>query len=189
MRALAEFHRDRPRTGRTHDDADDVAGTATTDDAKGFDPFPLLTALHRAGANVVVIGQVAGILHGSAELTGDLDLLWDGDRSGAPALVAAFARVGAELTDDDGTAVPCAPESFVLPKVQFRSPGACGDCCTPALPWGDLPVTGFLRRACTVTAPNGTVIRFLDRSDLIAMRRAAGRPKDLRRARELEQLR
>ena len=25
------------------------------------------------------MGQVAGIMHGSRELTGDLDLLWDGD--------------------------------------------------------------------------------------------------------------
>lgn len=40
-------------------------------DAIEFDPFPLLRALHRHGAEAVVIGQVAGILHGSQELTGD----------------------------------------------------------------------------------------------------------------------
>jgi len=28
----------------------------------------------------------------------------------------------------------------------FRSALACGDCCTPALPWGDLPVAAFLTR-------------------------------------------
>ena len=68
----------RTATGLTHDDADDVVGTIGTDSAHGFDPFPLLRALCDTGARVVVIGQVAGILHGSAELTGDLDLLWDG---------------------------------------------------------------------------------------------------------------
>lgn len=34
-------------------------------------------ALDRAGARVVVIGQVAGIMHGSRELTGDLKRVID----------------------------------------------------------------------------------------------------------------
>jgi hypothetical protein len=38
------------------------------------------------------------------------------------------------------------------------------------------------------TAPGGFEIRYLDCADLILMRRAAGRPKDFRRAGELEQL-
>jgi hypothetical protein len=41
--------RDRPATGRTHDDADEHVGTIATDSAHGFDPFPLLRALHDAG--------------------------------------------------------------------------------------------------------------------------------------------
>lgn len=182
---LTEFNRDRTPTGLTHDDADEVVGTAASDDAFGFDPFPLLRALHDAGARVVVIGQVAGILHGSTELTGDLDLLWDGDTDQAPALAAAFARVGAMLSDDRGAAIACTAQAFTLPKIQFRSPSASGDCCTPALPWGPLPVTEFLRRCQIAVADDGTVIRYLDRDDLIRMRRATGRVKDLRRAEEL----
>jgi hypothetical protein len=95
----------RPLTGRTHADADDISGTVLTDDAVGFDPLPLLRALDRAGARVVVIGQVAGIMHGSRELTGDLDLLWDGDAAQAGPLAAAFAGPSARLTDDDGDLV------------------------------------------------------------------------------------
>jgi hypothetical protein len=83
---LADETRGRRLTGRTHQDADDVFGTVGTDDAMGFDPLPLLRALDLAGARVVVIGQVAGIMHGSRELTGDLDLLWDGDTSQASLL-------------------------------------------------------------------------------------------------------
>jgi hypothetical protein len=41
---------------------------------------------------------------------------------------------------------------------------------------------------CQVAAADGLVIRYLDRADLIRMRRAIGRPKDLRRATELELL-
>lgn len=185
-RRLAELTRDRARTGRTHDDADDVTGTVGTDAAFGFDPVPLLRALDRHGARVCVIGQVAGILHGSAELTGDLDLLWDGDPAQAPALAAAFAAEGIALTDDGGA--PVGPAGLARPKVQFTGPAASGDCCTPALPWGELPVAAFLDRCETAAGPDWT-LRYLRLDDLVAMRRAVGRPKDLRRAAELETLR
>jgi hypothetical protein len=181
-RRLAELTHDRPRTGRTHDAADDVAGTIDTDSAIGFDPVPLLRALDRHGARVCVIGQVAGILHGSTELTGDLDLLWDGDPAQAPALAAAFAAERVALTDDDGR--PVGPEALAGPKVQFTGPTASGDCCTPALPWGT-PVLDHLDRCESAVAPDGWTLRWLRRDDLIAMRRALGRPKDLRRAAEL----
>ena len=130
MGRLADETRGRPRTGLTHEDADDVTGTAGTDDAAGFDPLPLLRALDRAGARVVVIGQVAGIMHGSRELTGDLDLLWDGDAAQAGSLAAVFAASSARLTDDDGVCVRCEPAAFRLPKVLFRTATASGDCCT-----------------------------------------------------------
>ena len=185
-RRLAGLTRGRPRTGLGHDDADDDTGTVATDDAIGFDPVPLLRALDRAGAHVCAIGQVAGILHGSTELTGDLDLLWAGDPAGRAALAAGFAAVGARFVDEDGT--PVGPEGLALPKVQFSTPAASGDCCTPALPWGDLPVTDFLTRAEAYRTADGWTLRWLARDDLVAMRRGAGRPKDLRRAAELDSL-
>jgi hypothetical protein len=185
---LGQQTRGRPPTGRSHEDADEVAGTVATDDAVGFDPFPLLRAFGDCGATVVVIGQVAGIMHGSRELTGDLDLLWDGQPGQARAMVAAFASVSADLADGDGAPVGREPAAFGLPKVVFRSAAASGDCCTPALPWGGLPIASFIGRCQTVTAAPGFEIRYLARPDLIRMRRAIGRVKDLRRARELEQL-
>jgi len=188
LRRLADQTRGRPRTGLTHHDADDDTGTAGTDDAAGFDPLPLLRALDLAGARVVVIGQVAGIMHGSRELTGDLDLLWDGDPGQGRPMAAAFSQASAQLTNDDGAPVPCDPEAFRLPKVLFHTATASGDCCTPALPWGNLPVAHFLRR-CETARAGGFTIRYLSREDLIQMRQAIGRPKDLRRAAELRALR
>lgn len=187
VRQVAELTRGRAASGLSHMSADDVTGTIATDDAIGFDPRPLLQALHRRGAPAVVIGQVAGIMHGSAELTGDLDLLWDGDERHAAAMAAAFRSVGAQLTDDQGVAVPCDAAAFLLPKIVFSTPGASGDCCTPALPWGDLPIAGFLARRQVAAAPE-LEVGYLRRDDLIRMRRMAGRPKDLRRADELERL-
>jgi hypothetical protein len=189
IRRLADQTRNRPPTGRTHDAADDTIGTADTDDAVGFDPRPLLSVLDRHHVPAVVIGQLAGVMHGSLELTGDLDLLWDGAGRHARAFAGAFAAAGATLTDNDDVSVPCKPAAFALPKVQFRTASACGDCCTPALPWGDIAVAEFLPRCALAIAPDGTTIRYLALADLIAMRRAVGRPKDLRRAAELETLR
>lgn len=184
---MAEFTRGRMASGLTHMSADDVTGTVATDDAIGFDPRQLLQALHHCGAPAVVIGQVAGIMHGSSELTGDLDLLWDGDERHAAAMAAAFGSVGARLADDKGAAVACDAAAFRLPKLVFSSPGASGDCCTPALPWGGLPIAEFLARREIAAAP-GLEVGYLCREDLIRMRRMAGRPKDLRRADELARL-
>jgi hypothetical protein len=188
LERLTSLTQGRLRAGVSHEDADEELGTVATDDAIGFNPLPLLRALDAAGAYVVVMGQVSGIMHGSRELTGDLDLLWDGDITQAPALAAAFRSVSAELADADGVPVPCGPAAFGLPKVLFRTETASGDCCTPRLAWGGLPVGDFIGRSEKATAPDGLVIRYLARADLIAMRRAVGRPKDLRRAAELEDL-
>lgn len=183
---LAALTAGRARTGTSHEDGDDVTGTVGTDDAIGFDPRPLLRALDAAGAEVVVMGQVAGILHGSRELTGDLDLLWDGDPRQQEALATAFTAVGAALVDDDDRPVATAPAAFALAKVRFATPTASGDCCTPALPWGALDVRAFVARALVATGPDGFRVRYVTRSDLVTMRRAVGRAKDRRRAEELE---
>ncbi|MGX1509011.1 hypothetical protein RKD44_000299 [Streptomyces collinus] len=117
--------RDRAPVGRRPEDADDVRGTYATDGALGFDPFPFLRALHDAGSQAVVIGQVAGIMHGSTELTGDLDLLWDGTPGEARALRAALAARGCTTLPDLGRE-----------QVGYRVTGADGDLCTPRPPVG-----------------------------------------------------
>ncbi len=181
----ADLTRGRARAGRTHDDADDMEGTIASDDAIGFNPLPLLRALDASGARAVIIGQVAGILHGSVELTGDLDLLWSGSADEAAALSQAFGSVDAELWSDDGQRVNDLSAAFALPKVEFRTAESAGDCCTPALPWGELHVASFLDRA-DVADVDGVRLHYLALDDLIAMRLAVGRPKDLRRAAELQ---
>ncbi|MFJ9743269.1 hypothetical protein [Streptomyces sp. NPDC101166] len=166
---------ERAATGRRLEDADDVAGTFATDGAVGFDPFPFLQALHEAGSRAMVVGQVAGILHGSAEPTGDLDLLWDGTPEQAHALRTALTAAGCtELPDLD------------RPQAAYRATGAGGDLCTPALPWGDLDTAPCLTRALITHDPAGFAVFYAALDDLIRMRRSLGRPKDHRRADELE---
>ncbi len=184
---IAEITAGRSPVGVGHDDADEVHGTIASDDAIGFDPMPLLRSLDDHGSPVVIIGQVAGILHGSAELTGDLDLLWSGEVPETSRMAAAFAALDATLTDDDGAVLDVTDASFALPKVQFHTATVAGDCCTPALPWGDLDVRGFLDRAESAIV-DGVRLHYLALDDLITMRQAVGRPKDLRRIAELQSL-
>ncbi|MFF9623785.1 hypothetical protein [Streptomyces griseosporeus] len=169
--------RERRPSGRRTEEADDLLGTFATDGALGFDPFPFLRALHDAGSRAVVIGQVVGIMHGSTELTGDLDLLWDGTPDEAHLLREALVMCGCtELPDLDRS------------QVGYRVTGAAGDLCTPALPWGAMDVTSCLPSAETTRDPAGFTIRYAALDDLIRMRRALGRPKDRRRADELARL-
>ncbi|WP_240467392.1 hypothetical protein [Streptomyces salinarius] len=169
--------RERAPTGRSPEEADDVLGTFATDGALGFDPFPFLRALHEARSHAVVIGQVAGIMHGSTELTGDLDLLWDGTPDEARALREALVRTG--CTE---------PPALDRAQVAYRVTGAHGDLCTPALAWGAMNVAPCLARAETTRDPAGFTIRHAALDDLVRMRRALGRPKDQRRVAELARL-
>ena len=89
---------------------------------------------------------------------------------------------------DDGTAIDDMDRALALPKVTFESSFASGDLCTPRLPWGDVDVRSFMGRAA-VCRVGEVRVRYIGLDDLIAMRRSVGREKDIRRARELEQLR
>jgi hypothetical protein len=180
----------RAARGLRHDDADGDAGTFATDDAIGFDPFPMLRAMQETQADYVVIGQVAGILHGSREPTGDLDLLWDGSPAAVERMTEAFAVAGVVLRDEDFAVVePAAhPAALQGAKVYFEGLGCAGDLCTPRLPWGELDVAAFLRRK--VWATDGALtVPYLCLDDLITMREALDGPKHARRVRELERLR
>ncbi|MFD7874709.1 hypothetical protein ACFV5G_11475 [Streptomyces sp. NPDC059766] len=177
VRRIHDAARERTATGRGPEEADDVVGTFATDGALGFDPFPFLRALYEAGSHAVVIGQVAGIMHGSVEPTGDLDLLWDGTSEQARALRDALTAAGRTHMPD-----------LDRPQVAYQVAGVSGDLCTPALLWGELDVTPCLARAVSTHDPAGFTIRYAARDDLIHMRRSLGRPKDHRRADELARL-
>jgi hypothetical protein len=179
--------RGRSSRGVSHHDVGGDLGTIESDEAIGFDPMPVLRALADARAPAVVMGQVAGILHGSEDLTGDLDLLWPGEQEDAGAMFEAFASLGARIFDDDLEPLELDVAAFGRPKVLFRAPSAAGDCCTPRLPWGGLDVSAFAGRSC-VAEVDGVPVRYLAMPDLMAMRRRAGRPKDLRRLTELHRL-
>lgn len=183
--ATAALTRDRIRTGISHDDANAVDGTIATDGAIDFDPRPLLRALFGTGAELLIIGQIAGILHGSKELTGDLDLIWRRNRRFAHALASVFNDLGATFLDTEDRPIPVTADSVMKIKVNFHTAGASGDLCTPELWSGSLPVNEYFDRSLSRNL-DGIEVRYLDATDLIGMRNSVRRPKDLRRNAELD---
>ncbi len=136
------------------------------------------------GADLLLIGQVAGILHGSQELTGDLDLVWRRDERFAGELAAVFRSAAASFHDRDDQRITITAGSPMQIKVNFTTSRVSGDLCTPEL-WGaDLPVNSYFDRA-EIGTLRGVNIQYLNVRDLIDMRTLPGRSKDLRRNAEL----
>lgn len=137
----------------------------------------LLATLQRHEVEYTVIGGVAVQVHGHRRTTKDLDLIPDPDRANLERLAAALVELGAHPRDLPGgpptaehlQAAPVVPplttdhgELHVLREV----PGA--------------PAYADLRARALVIDFDGIAIAIAGLDDLIAMKRASGRPSDAR---------
>jgi hypothetical protein len=146
-------------------------------DAEQFDPLPLLEALSRSTVDFVVIGGVAGGAYGSAFSTGDLDIAYARDRANLERLAKVLADLGATLRG-------APPDLPLLLDARTLANGAnftfltrYGSLDILAEPAGAPPYLQ-LRAAATVTQIRGCEVRIASLDHLIAMKEAAGRPKD-----------
>jgi hypothetical protein len=154
-----------------------------------FDPLPLLETLDRARVDYVVIGGVAGALHGSAIGTQDLDVAYARDPDNLRRLAEALAELGARLR---GAGVP-----DDLPFILDAKTLDQGLNFTFATRHGALDVLGApdgappypqLREQAIAFEIGGRRVRAASLDHLIAMKEAAGRPKDRVAAMEYRQL-
>lgn len=145
---------------------------------RDFDPIRALATLNRHGVRYVVIGGFAGKLRGSTILTVDVDVCYARDPENLEALAAALGQLHATLRG--------APEDLPF-RLDARTL-ANGDAFTFVTDAGDLDilgtpagVSGFdeLARNATELDLDGTVVRVAAIDDLIRMKRAAARPRDL----------
>ena len=151
---------------------------------------PLLALLDN-GVRFVVIGGVAGVLHGAPLITTDLDVCYARDEENLARLAAALRELGARLR---GRNVPDAL-SLELDVATLRA----GDHFTLATDAGPLDLLGSpagapggyaeLARTAARMSIGVAEIQVAALDDLIRMKRAAGRPKDLAIVEELGALR
>ncbi len=157
----------------------------------GFDPFAIFRVLQEQGVRFVVIGGVATGLRGAPDLTGDLDICYARDDENLDRLVAALRVLDARLrvareTED----VP-----FQLDAMSLKN----GDSFTFRTNQGDFDILGtpsgtdgfgdLDRHADEFVLSHRLAVRVASVDDLIRMKRASGRTKDLLHLEHLAALR
>jgi hypothetical protein len=143
-----------------------------------LDPLRILRELNDARVRYVVIGAFAGRLIGSPTLTRDLDVCHATDPPNLEALAAVLARLNARLRGTDRL-VPFQLDARNLRAVQALTLATdAGDLDLLAMPAG---THGYedLARTAQPTDLNGLTVLVAHIDDLMRMKRAAGRPKDL----------
>lgn len=150
-----------------------------------FDPTRLLRALVDGQVDFVVIGGVAAVLHGSARNTFDLDICFASDPSNLEALGAALVGLEARLRGVSEP-VPFVPDAAALKRVDVLTlTTTAGDLDVLRVPTG-APRYDVLRGHADHYDVGGFEVRVASVEDLIAMKSAAGRSKDLTDVEELE---
>jgi hypothetical protein len=140
------------------------------------EPSHLLRRLVAAGVDFVVIGGVAVILLGSARNTKDVDITFATDQRNLDALGGVLVELNARLRGIDEP-LPFIPDGRTLRNISLLT--------LDTEPPGGPPYDELRARASDVDI-GGATVRVADIDDLIAMKKAAGRLRDLADIDELE---
>lgn len=148
----------------------------------------ILQVLTAHGVDFVVIGGVAAILHGSATLTQDVDICFAQDEANLDALAGALSELRASLRGVEEE-VPFVPDAQTLRQIQLLTlQTSAGPLDLLARPDGSPPYER-LRRGADRLDVGGFAVLVASLDDLIAMKRAVGRDRDLLAVEELETIR
>lgn len=157
-------------------------------DPSAYDPVRVLRHLNDAGVRYIVIGGVAANLLGSPTVTADVDICYALDRPNLEALARVLAALNARLRGTDRGLPFRLDAKTLLAGDSFTFVTDAGDVDVLATPAG---TRGFddLVRAATRMDIDGLQVLVADIDDLIRMKLAAARPKDLIEAEVLGALR
>ena len=147
----------------------------------------ILTALRGSEVEFIVIGGVAGNVHGNARVTWDIDVVYRRDRGNHQRLALALAPLAPKLRGGpDG--LPFRWDAETIERgLNFTLRTDAGDVDVLGEVAGGGTYTALLPRSLE-TDPFGVPCRVVDLPTLIRLKRAAGRRKDLEAIAELELL-
>jgi len=140
----------------------------------------LLEEFAREGVEHVVIGGYAFAWHAEPRATKDLDVFLEGSKKNLERAARALASYGAPKNVVDATLNLAETEVVYLGRPPLRID------LLRAI--DGVPAADVLRNAISATW-DGTPIRVIGLDDLIANKRAAGRPQDLADVAKLERVR
>lgn len=144
-----------------------------------FQPGKLIEVLKRANVDFVVIGGVAMGLHGSALITYDTDVMYARDRENVERLATALADLQVRLRGVPAD-VPFCPDTRTLQAgMNFTFSSDSGDLDILGEVDG-IPSYESVRTRARIMRIGGQDMHVASVQDLIAMKQAAGRTKDLR---------
>ena len=145
----------------------------------------ILRRLVERGVDFVVIGGIAAVLHGSARNTFDLDICFATDDANLAALGDVLTALGARPKGVDEV-VPFVPDARTLRRVELLTlVTSLGELDVLSRPAG-APAYPDLRRNADRYDLGGFNVSVASIDDLLAMKQAAGRAKDLLDIEELE---
>jgi hypothetical protein len=151
-----------------------------------LNPEPLLRALHEAGVRHIIIGGFAVNAHGVIRPSKDLDIVPDPDPDNLARLAELLANLGARhvgLGDFRPDEFPFDPTRVddLRQGANFRLETRLGD--LDVMQWvagiNTDPAYEHLAAGAIGGQLDGIPLRVCGLDDLIAMKRAAGRPRDL----------
>jgi hypothetical protein len=142
-----------------------------------FRPAALLRILAQAEVDFVVVGGVAVVVQANPRFTRDLDICYATDAANLDRLGAVLVSLGAKLRDVDAD-IAFVPDGRALRRTQMLTLGTReGNLDLLVDPPGS-PGYAALRRRADVIELDGTSVRIASLEDLLAMKRAIGRPQD-----------
>lgn len=153
-----------------------------------FEPDALLRRLTAAGVDFVVIGGYAAIAHGASVLTSDLDICFAPDDANLDALGRVLIDLDARLRGIDED-VPFVSDAATLRRIMVLTLDTADGPLDVLVEPSGAPRYEVLRRRAERLDLGGFAVLVASLGDLIAMKAAAGRPKDLMVLAELEAIR
>ena len=145
-----------------------------------FDPIRLLRTLQRHDVTFVVVGGIAAIAQGSPLPTEDLDITPARDPENLRRLAAALSELEATLRVPRGPGVPFPIDALFLADGQaWTLETKFGPFDLVIVPAGTSGYDDLASDAHEATLGDNLVVRIASLRDLIRMKEAAGREKDL----------
>lgn len=154
-----------------------------------FDPERVLRLLNEAGVAYLVIGGMASNLHGYDRATGDLDVCYERSRENIHRLVGVLRALGARPREWPEGVPFILDQQTIMNRDSFTFTTSAGDLDILGTPTGSQGYPDLARGAERMEIEPGFVLAVVGLDDLIRIKRAAGRPKDLADVPDLETLR